>query len=300
MGKPLIPESVRISKINAKPNVEFVRWDGEFKSQNSKAVCVCHIHNYEWVAAVKDLVNGGQGCPQCGGRRKWTSEERIAQINEIKNIKFKEWFGEYNGRSSKAICECLIDGNQWCANISDLLGKGSGCPECKRKAIGDLYRTPATNRVDQINSNDNISFIRWDGEYKNSNSKAVCKCKICKIEWSARIDSLIRGHGCPSCATGGYDKAKIGTLYALRSACGSMVKIGISNNYKKRHVDLRSQTPFEWECIELLHGDGKAISELERIFLEMTKPASLSKEFNGHTEWRKWDPRITSWFDDER
>lgn len=300
MGKTLVPECVRISQINAKPNVEFVRWDGEFKNAKSKAVCVCLIHDYEWSASVTDLVNRGQGCPQCCGKRKWTADERVTQINSIKNIRFVRWCGEYSGRSSKAVCICEIDGNEWAANLGDLFSRGSGCPECNRKAKGDRCRIPPDDRIKQINSQPNINFIMWDGEYKNSYSKAICKCAICTREWSASVYSLIGGHGCPSCATGWYDKAKLGTLYALRSSCGSMVKIGISNNYKKRHNDLKCQTPFDWECIELLHGDGAVIYELERIMLEMTTPAPLSKSFSGHTEWRLWDPRIPKWFDDER
>ena len=300
MGKPLVPESVRISQINAKPNVEFVRWSDGYKNCNSKAVCVCTIHNYEWAAAVTDLVNRGQGCPQCGGKRKWTAEERMEQINGIEKIKFIGWVGEYRGRASKAVCECLVDGNRWGANVGDLLGKGSGCPECKRVATGERQRTPEAERISQVNAQENISFIRWDGKYRNQNSKAVCRCTICENVWSSSVYSLTSGHGCPSCARGGYDKGKHGTLYALRSSCGSMVKIGISNNYKKRHDDLKCQTPFDWECIELLHGDGAVIYELERIMLEMTTPAPLSKSFSGHTEWRLWDPRIPKWFDDER
>ena len=50
-----------IERINAKPNIRFVRWDGEFKGVVSRAICRCEIDGYEWSAAVRHLVNAASG-----------------------------------------------------------------------------------------------------------------------------------------------------------------------------------------------------------------------------------------------
>ena len=56
-------------------------------------------------------------------------------------------------------------------------------------------------RIDQINALPNITFIRWDGDFKGGKSKAVCRCKVDGYEWSTTVHSLINnGTGCPYCA----------------------------------------------------------------------------------------------------
>lgn len=287
-----IPASVRERQINERPNIQFVRWDGEYKNSHSKAVCRCLIDGNEWSARVRDLVNARAGCPQCGGCRRWTADERIEKINEKSNIQFVRWESEYTNNKSKAVCRCLIDGCEWLAKVSNLVSRNTGCPQCAGRR-----RWTADERVSQINEKPNIEFVRWESEYEVKESKAVCRCLIDGCEWSASVNSLVnKGHGCPACSKSGYDPSKPGTLYALRSECGSMVKIGISNDHKRRHQELASATPFEWRCIELVHGEGAKIAELEQELLGKTEPIDFGYQFDGYTEWRKWDARIPEWF----
>lgn len=357
----LIQEETRIQQINALPNISFVRWDGEYKNSKSKAVCRCAVDGFEWAASVGSLVNGRYGCPHCAKRRRWTAEERIEQINGRPNIQFVRWEGEYRDNESKAICRCAVDGFEWAAAVAHLV-RGTGCPQCSLRAVSRKLRRPVDERVAQINEIPNISFIRWEGVYRNSrskavyrcaidgyewkasvgafinngrgcprcagsrrrtaeerieqinalpnisfvrwhddytdlNSKAICRCAIDGVEWATRVDRLLNaGTGCPQCAPYGYRPGKPGTLYILRSECGTMVKIGISNKYKKRLAGLRRRTPFDWNCIELLHSDdGSLIAEWEKELHSFTEQAQFSEPFDGYTEWRKWDDRLPMW-----
>lgn len=120
----------RESQINAKPNVSFVRWADEYKNGGSKAVCRCLVDGFEWTASVSDLINNGSGCPQCGGKRRCTAVERIAQINSMPNVAFVRWDGTYKNAYSKAVCRCAIDGIEWAAVVNSLINNGSGCPQC--------------------------------------------------------------------------------------------------------------------------------------------------------------------------
>ena len=122
----------RIEQTNALPNIRFVRWDGEFKGGRTKAVCRCEIDGYEWSVTVNNLIINGRGCPQCGGKRKWTAEEYIERINAKPNIRFIRWDGEFKGVKSRAICRCEIDGYEWSKTINGLLNQGTGCPYCAR------------------------------------------------------------------------------------------------------------------------------------------------------------------------
>ena len=286
-----IPAHVREQQINDLPNISFVRWADTYKNNESKAICRCTVDGFEWVASVKDLVNG-RGCPRCAGNQPYTADERIAQINAKPNLEFVQWVDGYKGSHSKAMCRCVVDGYEWPVSVSSLLSTGTGCPQC-----AGMTPRPAEERIAQINALPNISFVRWVGAYKNQNSKAICRCDLDGHEWAARLSNLLySGSGCPKCAPYGFDPAKRGTLYLLRSDCGTMVKIGISNDHEQRHAQLRRRTPFDWNCIELLHSDdGSLIAEWEKELHSFTEQAQFSEPFDGFTEWRKWDDRLPMW-----
>lgn len=282
-----------IELVNSLPNISFVRWESSYKNNKSKAICRCEIDGHEWATSVHNLINGGYGCPQCAPNRSWAPEERIAQINALPNISFVRWDGEYRNLNSRAVYRCGIDGCEWATNLGSLLAQdGSGCPQCS-----GMRRWTAEERVSQINALPNISFVRWEDVYKNVYSKAICRCAVDGFEWAAQVHSLLNlGTGCPQCSPCGYNPAKPATLYVLRSECGVMTKIGISNYYKQRHAQLRRATPFKWSCIELVHSnDGAFIAELEKELHSWTEPVEFINRFDGHTEWRKWDDRLPKW-----
>ena len=292
-----IPAHVREQQIDNLPNIRFVRWDGEYRSKDSKAICRCAVDGFEWSARVHDLTYNGSGCPQCTGNRKWTAQERIDQINNLPNITFLRWVGQYRTGKTSVVCRCDIDGCEWSTQVRNLINAGTGCPECAVTRVAGKKRAPSGQRIDQINAMVGITFVRWlDGEYRNAHSKAVCRCDA-DHEWSAKVGNLLNGSGCPACADHGYDQLSSATLYALRSECGTMVKIGISNDYERRHTILKRVTPFEWSCIELLHGDGAMIASLEKALHGMTEPVEFTEPFHGYTEWRKWDALVHEWFD---
>lgn len=283
-----IPAHVREQQINELPDIRFVRWDAEYRNCDSKAVCQCLTDGFEWASSVSSLLKG-HGCPSCAGNRRWTAEERISQINAMPGVFFVRWVQPYRGAKTKAECRCRF-GHEWVTAIDYLLNGGTGCPKC---AHSRTY-TPEERKL-QIDGLKGINFIKWADNYTNNLSKAVCRCDA-GHEWSASVNSLVnKGRGCPQCAESGYSTAKPGTLYVLRSECGAMVKIGISNDYQTRHTTLKRKTPFDWHCVELLHGDGGVISALEKKLHGLTEPVAFTEKFDGFTEWRKWDNRLPSW-----
>jgi len=277
----------RIEQINKLENVEFVSWVGEYKKHNSKANVRCKIDGFMWTPSVSDLVNAGKGCPQCSGNRRWSSEERILQINSLNNIEFISWVGRYNGKDSIANVMCSKDLFAWSASVNNLVNKGSGCPNCAGQR-----KWTAEERIAQISELENIEFISWVSYYKNANSKANVRCLIDGFEWSASVDSVVnQGTGCPKCAGYGYQLDKIGYLYALRSECGKYVKVGISNNPSQRHKQLELATPFSFSCIEKFEDDGAKIAEMEKYFHGKYERA-VFKGFDGATEWLVCTPDL--------
>lgn len=228
--------------------------------------------------------------------RRIPARIREQQINNLPNITFVRWDGDYRNNKSKCVCRCDA-GHEWKASVAHLVSNGRGCPRCALRNVSERFRTPEIERITQINSIDGISFVRWCGEYRSNKSRVVCRCDK-GHEWIAVINSIVdTGRRCPQCASSGYDRTKPATLYALRSKCGSMVKIGISNNTEQRHAVLKRKTPFAFECVELCHGDGGMVATLEKVLHGLMEPIVFDTPFDGYTEWRKWDARLPEWFD---
>ena len=156
-----VSEQERIDQINAKPNIKFLRWDGVFKGNTSKAVCRCEIDGYEWSASVNNLANHGRGCPKCCGTLKQTPDEYIERINDKPNITFVRWDGEFKGATSRAICRCDIDGYEWSTPARHLVNKGTGCPYCAR--YGKAEEQPAPNITIEIPTDVKPAFdlLNW-------------------------------------------------------------------------------------------------------------------------------------------
>lgn len=271
---------------------EFVRWavDGLFGS-HEKAVVRCSNDGTEWQAKSNNLSNG-QGCPNCRYHKVSFSlrnpeELIIKKINTKEVISFIDWVDGYKNAHSKAMFECRIDGFRWIAPAHSIISHGNGCPQCSGNR-----RWSAEERVEQINCIENIEFVSWVGSYKNNKSKANVICKVDGFEWCASVQHLINNHsGCPSCSPGGYNPSKTGYLYALRSECGMYVKVGISNNPKRRHKQLERGTPFRFNLVEQLSGDGAKIAAMERDFHSKYERVGFTG-FDGATEWLICTPQL--------
>lgn len=214
-----------------------------------------------------------------------------SQINNISNITFVHWVGAFHGGKTLARCKCLIDGFEWNVTPHNL-SNGSRCPQCS-----NMRRWTDSERIDQINNIENVRFVKWGEPFRGARTRVVVQCRD-GHEWESSVTSLVNQlKGCPECAEYGYNPSKPGTLYALRSECGTMVKIGISNDHHRRHRELVARTPFAFNCVELCHGDGAMVATLEKVLHGLMEPVVFETPFDGSTEWRKWDARLPEWFD---
>ncbi len=288
-----IPESECIEKINSGNCVEFVEWESGYKNNRSKALIRCLVDGCrcEWIATPFNLIHKKSGCPKCAGNYRYTEQERINQINNIKNISFVRWDGVYKTKSDKAVVKCLIDGHEWSASVGSLFNGKKGCPKC-----GGVYRYTEIERINQINERCGISFVRWVDFYKNKFSNVVLSCDK-NHEWVTTVrDAVSHRRGCPSCSISGFNKSKHGFLYLLKSDCGLYFKVGISNKYENRISTLRKSTPFEFSLIELYeNSSGNLIFNLERMFHKKYESAGFSG-FDGATEWLKFSPELLEEF----
>ena len=195
MGRKLTHEEFMIDFIEKNKNAENIEILGEYEGSKIKIKCRCKIDGYEWETLPQNLLKG-YGCPKCGEKIKIkkqtkTHEEFMQEFYEKnKNAENIEILEKYKGINTKIKCKCKIDGYEWEVTPNNLLN-GRGCPKCSGKNKTTEY---FINELKEIN--DSIEIL---GEYKGSNIKIKCKCKIDGYEWEALPQNLLKGYGCPKC-----------------------------------------------------------------------------------------------------
>ena len=162
---------------------------------------------HEWEATISSR-SAGRGCPYCSGRFaiKGVNDlfskrpELLQEWDYVKNNRFNpEKF--VCGSEQKVWWKCKKCGYEWQSTIYNRAVRNYGCPAC-------------SNQVVWVGHND-LSFLypnlvnEWNFDKNDSNpSDFVCgsekkvwwKCEKCGYEWLARINSRVRGNGCPECA----------------------------------------------------------------------------------------------------
>ena len=92
--------------------------------------------------------------------------------------------------------ECLVCGNRWSATPNMLL-RGSGCPECARKHLGDARRKSNEQFIAELSlANPNAEPL---GTYVNCSTPIDVRCRACGTVWKSKPASLLKGVLCPSC-----------------------------------------------------------------------------------------------------
>lgn len=123
--------------------------------------------------------------------RRITPNEFRNRVNKLNpNIQV---IGDYKATKYKVQCKCAMCGYEWMANPQNLLN-GHGCLQCsgsKKKTTREF--------IDELKMiNDKIQII---GKYESAHKKIDCRCDICGFVWSTAPHSLLKGQGCPKCAT---------------------------------------------------------------------------------------------------
>lgn len=285
----------QIAKICEGTPLSLLSWDGEYKNAHSRVFISCKHHG-PWSVKAYSFINLGSRCPACAGNvseSKSGIEKRILDKCEDYGFYFNGWSTVYKNCVSKIKLHCSSHG-EWKARAYDFLSQDKGCPGCKAESAGNRCRMSQSDveeKIMKLCSGTNYKFVAWDSKHESSYSKFICNCKI-HGNWSVRANDFINaGRRCQGCAETGFNTSKDGVLYALRSACGSHIKIGISNNFKRRIYQLKRATPFEFHIIEKIYGAGTDVRSAEKYFHKKYQSAGLSG-FDGCTEWLLFDHSI--------
>ena len=247
----------------------------------------CHEHGIFKQIPARHLSGGG--CHKCAGVSKLTTDEFIAKSRARHGDRYGYALAVYQGSQNSVLIHCTEHGVFEQKPNRHLMG--AGCPKCgvQRTSESKLLNTNIfVNRASNIHKN------KYDyslSSYKTNYEKLKIICKEHGVFLQTPNNHLM-GNGCPGCAKTGFDRTKTASLYVLRSCCGRYMKIGITHNPKQRHNKLKRDTPFSFDCVELIKGPGEQIANLEKELLAEYQPAEFTETFDGSTEWRLWDDSI--------
>ena len=174
-------------------NVELI---GEYKGISKNTDFRCKLDGYIWSCRPFHILKG-HGCPKCANNIRKSHNDFIKELAIINpNISI---LNKYINNKIHVECECKLCGCKWNSKPSNLLSLKRGCPKCsKNKKKSHDEFVAEMNLV-----NPDIEII---GQYKNSATKILCKCKLDNHEWYGTPNALCHGVGCPMCSTSKGEK----------------------------------------------------------------------------------------------
>ena len=129
--------------------------------------------------------------------KKLTAEEFINKSNKKHNHKYTYSKLNYQNNKIKVTIICPIHG-EFQQRPSDHIN-GQGCPECKKKTIGDLWRNDINIIIDKCknvhNNKYDYSLIK---KYNNTDTKVKIICPK-HGEFNQTLHNHLNGQGCPKC-----------------------------------------------------------------------------------------------------
>lgn len=173
------------------PNIDVI---GEYIDAKTPVLHKCRIDNYEWNAKPNNILSG-KGCPKCGGTMKKTHKEYVNEL--LKKNSNVEVLGEYIDAKTPILHFCKLHQIEWLICPDNAL-HGSGCYMCCGEKIANKLKKSRDQYIAELKQNNpNIILV---GEYIDSHTPTLHKCKVDGYEWYVKPSSVIYRTGCPMCA----------------------------------------------------------------------------------------------------
>lgn len=202
----------------------------------------CKIHDIFWNVRPQNVLNG-QGCIMCG-REKTTNARRKTHeqyVNEAKEVNPNIMVtGKYVNTNTPIGHKCLIDGYEWDAIPSGILG-GSGCPKC----AGNIKKTHEEYIFELEEKNPYVESLE---RYININTPILHRCIIHDIQWNVAPINVLLGRGCVKCwrERNGKSLRKTHEQYVeeLEKVNSGIIAID-------EYIDIK--TPIKHQCLAYMH-----------------------------------------------
>jgi hypothetical protein len=256
---------------------------------SEKLTITCRKHGAFQQRAADHLK--GKGCGKCAGNHALTTAEYVAQARAVHGDRYDYAATRYSACSAKVTITCPRHG-PFQQKAGHHVNSGSGCPSCATLTTAEGKMASTADFIRKAIAVHGDKYDYSGAEYIGALREVTIICMTHGPFKQIAANHTHHACGCPSCAEYGFDRAKHGHIYLLRSDCGRYAKVGISHDPKQRHSRLKCVTPFGFRAVEVLRGPGAKVAEVERTILDATTPVNFATTFDGSTEWRLWDEKI--------
>ncbi|AUR95126.1 protein of unknown function DUF723 [Vibrio phage 1.201.B._10N.286.55.F1] len=261
-----------------------------YKTAKDKVEIICKTHG-SFMQCPDKHINGKQGCNDCGNLSigkalAFTLADFIEQANAVHGNKYDYSEVDYKLAHTKVIIKCPIHGKFKQTPASHV--RTYGCKECGDIMTGKSLAKTIDKLIEDANLTHNNRYDYSKSVYLGAHKKILIICPG-HGEFYQTPDAHINSRsGCPKCAVHGFKDNEMACAYVLRSACGSYLKVGISNNDEERMIRLKRVTPFDFDVIEKFYAIGFVVRNMESKFHKIFDNAGF-KGFDGATEWFHYD-----------
>jgi hypothetical protein len=121
----------------------------------------------------------------------WNHEKFVDYVKNNSNDEY-EVMTQFKSVGDLVILKHKICNRLWETLPSSFIYSGHRCNKCNK--YKNFTHEEFINKLNSVNKN-----ILVLDKYYNIKKKLNCKCILCKHEWLARPDSLLRGISCPKC-----------------------------------------------------------------------------------------------------
>ncbi|QZI93248.1 hypothetical protein SIPHO075v1_p0025 [Vibrio phage PS65A.1] len=224
----------------------------------------------------------GQGCAKCATLSKTlTTEEFADKARKVHGSRYDYDRAIYVTTRKKVTISCPEHGDFEQRPAQHL--SGQGCAKC-----GNTVRLTTEGFIDKAHDVHGSRYGYERTVYVRASGKVTITCPA-HGDFEQEASSHVRGVGCAKCAFYGFNPDKQAYLYILLDTeTHSRVKIGISNVPDTRLRDLKRNTPFTLERIDLFETPPTVTLQLESFCHSQLESANLTG-FDGATEWFKFD-----------
>lgn len=178
-----------------------------YVNNRTKVCIICPEHGEFWQVPNSHL--NGNGCSECCGLKKWTTEMFIEKAREVHGDKYDYSKTEYINKRTNVIITCPIHGD-FSQNPHNHISQKQGCPECGKIVAQKREGNYKNKRKTTEEFKKDLFLLYGDkyemmDEYINNKTpvKIYCHNKNSNGEehgiFITKPNDLICGHGCKKC-----------------------------------------------------------------------------------------------------
>lgn len=158
----------------------------------------CNKHYIEWMAYPGNILRG-YGCKECG-LEKISDKTRKKHEDYVKELSIKNpnimVLEDYINGHTPILHKCMKHDISWKITPTGALA-GHGCLECHKEKMRQNLAISQEEYIEKVTHiNPNVEVL---GEYVNTITPILHKCKIHNVEWMTSPNTILLGCGCYRC-----------------------------------------------------------------------------------------------------